>query len=254
MKIAIMQPTFLPWVGYFDLIDRVDRFVYLDTVPFTRQSWQHRNRIKTAQGLQWLTLPVNASASEKTPIRDVTLGPVKAEKLCRSIEQSYARAPHFAALWPRFQPWLKQMTPGANLADLNIGLIETACEFLGLETPRLRASALTPADGRVERLIAVTRELGGSLYLSPMGAAGYLAEAPEAFPAAGLELAFQAYEHPAYRQLFPPFAAGCGFLDLLFNAGPDALALLRGGRRPDRAPGEAFAMQAAATVVADQAA
>lgn len=254
LKVAIMQPTFLPWVGYFDLIDRVDRFVYLDTVPFTRQSWQHRNRIKTAQGLQWLTLPVQASVREKTLIADVTLGPVKPEKICRAIEQNYARAPFFAELWPCFRPHLEALMAGDNLAALNIALIETACEILGVETPRVRASSLTPAEGRVERLIAITKELRGSIYLSPMGAAGYLTEAADAFSASGLTLAFQAYEHPAYRQLFPPFAAGCGFLDLLFNTGPDALAILRSGRRPDHKAETVAAMTLDTRPETDQAA
>lgn len=241
MKIAIMQPTFLPWVGYFDLIDRVDRFVYLDTVPLTRQSWQHRNRIKTAQGLQWLSLPVTASVSEKTPIMDATLGAVKAQKLRRAIEQNYARARYFKALWPRFEPLFAQVEPGAGLADLNIALIEAGCAVLAIETPRLRASSLPRADGRIERLIEMTRALGGAIYLSPMGAAAYLAEQPHAFPEAGLSLRFQGYEHPTYGQLFPPFVAGCSFLDLLFNCGPDSLGVIRSGRMRDRSAEDIFA-------------
>lgn len=250
MKVAVMQPTFLPWVGYFDLIDRVDRFVFLDTVPFTRQSWQQRNRIKTATGLQWISLPVIASVEEKTLISEVRLGAVRPEKIRRAIEQNYARAPFFTALWPRFAPIFDGVVPGALLAEVNIAIIEEVCAILGMETPRLRARDLPPCEGRIERLIALTGALGADTYLSPMGAAGYLAEAPDAFAEAGLKLSFQGYEHPTYPQRFPPFSAGCGILDLLFNAGPDSLPIIRSGRRPEREPAAVFAALAEASAAA----
>jgi hypothetical protein len=254
MKVAVMQPTFLPWVGYFDLIDRVDRFVFLDTVPFTRQSWQHRNRIKTAQGLQWITLPVVASVTDKTLIRDVRLGEVRSDKILRAIEQNYARAPFFASLWPRFLPLIERIEKEAPLAEINMAIITEICSLLGLTTPLLRAHDLPPCDGRIERLIALTAALGGDTYVSPMGAAGYLAEAPNAFAAANLTLSFQSYDHPSYPQRFPPFIPGCGIFDLVFNAGPDSLATIRAGRRPDKSADSVFAGLSSSAAAAEAAA
>lgn len=249
-----MQPTFLPWVGYFDLIDRVDRFVFLDTVPLARQSWQHRNRIKTAHGMQWLTLPVDTRASEQGLIADVVLGPVRREKIRRAIEQSYARAAFFKTFWPRFSSLIDEIAPGANLAALNIALIAEACAVLGITTPLFRASQLPPMDGRIERLIAIVRALGGTTYVSPQGAAAYLAEVPGAFAAAGITLSFQSYRHPSYRQLFPPFLAGCGIIDLLMNEGPASAAVMRSGRCPEDPAESVFAAVAAAADRAEQAA
>lgn len=231
--LAVMQPTFLPWIGYFDLIDQADCFVYLDTVEFSRQSWQQRNRIKTAAGLTWLSLPVAASKTERTTIADARVGPVEAVRKWRStIAQAYARAGAVSGELPWIDAWLAGLAAGVPLADCNIDFIERACGRLGIATRRHRASDLDGEDGRVERLIGLCRSLGATAYLSPAGAAGYLEGAQGAFRSAGIELLFHAYEHPVYAQCHGAFQTHASVVDLLLNLGDAAAAVMRSGRRP----------------------
>ncbi|NQW12293.1 MAG: WbqC family protein [Alphaproteobacteria bacterium] len=230
--IAVMQPTFLPWIGYFDLIDRVDRFVYLDTVEFSKQSWQQRNRIKTANGPMWLSLPVQASKTEHTTVADATVGPVDAVRKWRAtLAQAYAKAAAVELELGWIDTWLADLEPGRSLAATNIDFIERACERLGIDTPRVRASALGDADDRIERLVALCRELDADTYLSPPGAANYLRDGVAAFRAAGVALMFQAYEHPTYPQGHGAFQSHASVIDLLLNTGSAAGSILRSGRR-----------------------
>lgn len=231
--LAVMQPTFLPWVGYFDLIDQADVFVYLDTVEFSHQSWHHRNRIKTAQGLAWLTLPVTHSQSEHTTLHDARIGSIAASsKWRKTIAQSYAKADYVAEHLPWIDAWLGRLKEGESLVETNIEFIETVCGKLGVSTPRSRASDFPASDGRGERLVSLCRNFGAGVYLSPIGAAAYLRQDIGAFNGADIKVRFQNYEHPAYRQQHGAFAPYASVADLLLNEGPATLDIIRSGRRP----------------------
>src|SRR5277367_1216320 len=158
MRIAISQPTYLPWLGYFDLIDQVDTFVFLDDVQFEKQSWQQRNRIKTPTGLQWLTVPVVFRGRLEQKIKDVQIRvPDFWRDHIRAIELNYRRAPFFDHYYEQLADILR--SGGTELSRLNERLIEFFMNSLGLRTPLLRSSALNQEGQRTERLANICKSL-----------------------------------------------------------------------------------------------
>ena len=230
MRAVIMQPTYLPWLGYFDLVDQSDVFVFLDNVQFEKQSWQQRNRIKTAQGPAWLTVPVLHSFGQI--IRDVTIRDSAnyRHKHWMSILSNYSRGAAWKAVGDLFKESYER--PWEKLAELDIHLITTMAAVMGLETRFVRASEMPAPEGRkADMLVDMCRHLGADTYLSPMGARDYLAD-DAAFRAAGMRLEFHAYEHPTYPQLFGAFAPYMSAVDLLLNVGGgSATEVMRSGRR-----------------------
>ena len=248
MRIAICQPTYLPWLGYFDLMDQVDTFVFLDSVQFEKQSWQQRNRIKTPTGLQWLTVPVIFRGRLGQSIREVEVrDPSFSAKHLRAIELNYRRAPHFDELFPALSEILKREGAGAWLADLTLRLIEWQAGLFGIPTQKVRSSSLPAQGKRSELLATICRSLGATAYLSPIGSAEYLLEEMSCLTSVGIEVRFQHYSHPEYRQLFPPFVPYACALDLLMNEGKRALEIVRSGRRPPFTAEEARAALASAS-------
>ncbi|HVM94270.1 MAG TPA: WbqC family protein [Terriglobales bacterium] len=248
MKIAISQPTYLPWVGYFDLIDQVDLFVLLDNVQFEKRSWQQRNRIKTADGLQWLTIPVLSRGKREQRIVDVELAePGFWRNHLRTIDLNYHRAPFFETYFNSLSECVEREADFGSLSRLTIGIIEWLKDALGIMTATIRASNLGAEGKRSELLANICAGLGATEYLSPFGSADYLLEDLPVMASKGIEVAFHHYEHPVYRQLNPPFQAYACALDVLFNEGGNALEIIRRGRRAAFSPKEA-ALQAGATV------
>jgi hypothetical protein len=242
MKVAIMQPTFMPWAGYFDLIDQVDHFIFLDDVAFSRQSWQQRNRIRTHDRLGWVTLPVSFSHGARTTIRDASIADLRPIQKARlTIAQAYARAAHGARELPWIDAWLGSLEIGQSLADANLAFITQACAHLGIATPVQCASAFSASPRRADRLVDLCRAVGGDLYLSPLGAAAYLQSEGAAFADAGIALAFQNYEHPSWRQTGADFLPFASVVDLLLNEGPEAAKIIRSGRRDALSPAQAYA-------------
>lgn len=230
MKIAINQPTYLPWIGYFDLIDQVDLFVVLDNVQFERQSWQQRNRIKTAAGLQWLTVPVIFRGRLGQLIKDVE---IRDGQFCRNhiraIELAYRRSPYFGEHFPALAGLLEKLS-GQLLVDLNLRLIQWAMNLLGIKTPVVRASTLRVSGKRTALLADICAMVGGTQYISPLGSAAYLISDEDVLSHRNVEVLFQNYHHPEYQQLFGRFEPYASFIDLLFNCGDEALTILRAGR------------------------
>jgi hypothetical protein len=239
MRIAIMQPTYLPWLGYFDLIDQVDTFAVLDTVQFEKQSWQQRNRIKTPSGLLWLTVPVLFRGLLGQKILEVEIRDADFwRKHLRGIEVNYGRAQFFEEYFPQISAILQQCCPGTRLVDLNLRLINWLMEILGVRTPVVLASSLAQEGKRSELLADICQKLGASQYVSPLGSAVYLMDEMSCFRDADIEVVFQNYCHPEYRQLFPPFLSHASVLDLLFNEGGRSLEIIRSGRRTAFSPEE----------------
>lgn len=231
MIIAIMQPTFLPWIGYFAMIDRVDTFVFLDDVQFSRRSWQQRNRIKTANGELMLSLPVATKGQQDQPIMDVEFNRDhhSPEKLLRTITQSYARAPFFADHQEELGRILQ--AHASHLCDLNIALIDWLSRAFGITTPTMRSSALGAQGAKADRLADICHRLGADQYLSAPGSQEYIEESA-AFAQAGVEVKYHQYEHPIYPQIAGPFLPYMAALDVLFNVGPEAGSVIRQGVRP----------------------
>jgi hypothetical protein len=220
MRAAIIQSSYIPWKGYFDLIHEVDTFIFLDDVQFTTRDWRTRNRIKTANGPQWLTIPVGNRTDQlihEVEIKDATWQ----RKHWASIRHNYGKAPFFKDYEAFFaEVYLER--DWTSLSALNQGLIRhIATECLGIKT-LIRDSREFPAEGkRQDRLISILQHAGASHYISGPSARNYID--PLQFEAAGITLSYHDYpSYPVYPQLYPPFEHAVSILDLLFNTGPQA--------------------------------
>jgi hypothetical protein len=228
-KIAIMQPTYLPWIGYFGLMDAVDEFVLLDDVQFARRSWQQRNQIKGPAGAIMLTVSVLKKGKRDQLVNEAEIDTEadSAKKHARSIELAYAKAPY----WAKYGAALLAAigNPTKMLADHNIALIEHIRDGLGIKTPLLRSSSL-PVDGkREDRLVSICRQRNAEVYVSPTGSSDYLSES-DAFQRAGIKLLYNDYRHPAaYPQLHGEFVSHLSAVDLLLNCGEESLGIIRSG-------------------------
>ena len=240
MRVAIMQPTYLPWSGYLDLADQVDAFVFLDDASFAHRSWQQRNRIVASGALQWLTVPVRVKGLRGQTIQDVEIErPDFWRKHLRTLAHAYAKAPFFEEFAPRLEAILSRPEGWTGLVDLNLALIEWLfCEF-GVKVPTHLSSQLKAGSRRGERLAALCQELGADHYVSAPGAEAYLLEDQEPFRGRGIHVSIQSFELPVYRQSSGGFVAQASAIDLLFNEGPRAPGILRRGRRPARPLGTA---------------
>jgi hypothetical protein len=226
--LAIMQPTFLPWVGYFALMDRVDRFVLLDDVQFDKRSWQQRNRIKTAQGPLWLTVPVMTKGRRDQTILEAQIQPDSrfSQTALKTLEHAYAKAPYFSEVLERMEPAFAMAEHG--LCALNIALIEALCDLMDLKADIVRSSATPVTSTKAQRLADLCTVHGAQRYLSPPGSKDYL-EGDPAMDEAGVALSYFNYAHPQWPQLHGDFEPYMCALDLVMNARPDALAILRSG-------------------------
>ncbi len=234
MRLAVLQPSYLPWLGYFDQIDRVDVFVYYDDVQYDRNGWRNRNRVKGPNGPVWLTVPVKHTGRGLQRICDVEIDGQRnwAQKHLRSIAQFYAKAPYVNDYIPRLTELLGQTW--THLADLDIAINEAIIEWLGLGARVVRSSTLRVEGDRNERLIHICRHFGAGHYLSGNAAKSYVDL--EAFAASGISVEWQDYEHPNYSQLHGTFVSHLSTIDLLMNAGPETLRILRSGRPIDSKP------------------
>ena len=226
MKLAIHQPQYMPWLGFLAKWAAADALVLLDTVQYEKNGWQNRNRIKTAAGAHWLTVPVRVRLG--TPIAEVAVDTAQPwrERHLRAIENAYARAPHlghhrealrrlYATDWPR-------------LAPVAAATAEWLARTVGIATPARLASTLgVSATDPTERLIALCRAMGADTYLAGRDGAAYMDRA--AFARARITVLFQDYKHPEYPQLHGEFVPFLSALDLLLTHGDDALAILRSG-------------------------
>lgn len=214
---AIMQPTYLPYLGYFHLIAASDVFVFLDDVQFARRSWQQRNRILGAAGEVMLTVPV-AKADRDAPISDIIISDAEPwrEKHLASVRHAYAKRPCFQEGMDFLEAQLS--VPATRLADLNCGLIEAAAGRLGLRTEFVRASALATSGHRSDHLLAICRAVAADEYLSPMGSQDYM-EDDGVFAAAAVPVRFQGFVEIPYPQGRMPFTPYMAFLDAVMNLG-----------------------------------
>lgn len=234
-------------MGYFDLIDQVDLFVILDNVQFVKQSWQQRNRIRTDKGLQWLSVPVAFRGRLGQLVQDVEIrDPDFARSHIRAIELAYSRAPSFSQYFPSLRERLETLRKGL-LLDLNLGLINWAFEILNIRTPVVKASALGVHGKRTGLLASICEVVGATEYFSPLGSAEYLLAEQDVLRSRGLDIWFQNYQHPEYRQVFTPFEPFASVIDLVFNIGGQSPGVIRSGRMEPYSVEQLSLMRAAAT-------
>ena len=230
MIVAIHQPQYLPWLGFFDKMDQAGSFVLLDNVQYKRREWQNRNRIKTAQGVQWLTVPVSGEYLACIDAVAVEEGENWRHKHWETLRRNYHRAP----CWEGACASLESLYAARRdlLSEVNGASIAWLREQLGIVTPLHWASQMAGlSEDPTGRLVDICRALGASAYLSGVDGAKYMDLGQ--FASAGIEVIFQHYEHPAYPQLFGEFASHLSALDLVLNCGPQSLEILRSGRRHD---------------------
>ena len=223
MNCVILQPSYIPWRGYFEQIYRADVFVFYDDVQYDKHGWRNRNRIKNHQGGQWLTIPVHSKGVvvENTPINEVEIAWVEswAERHLRAIQQSYSKAPYYKL----YGPWLEEVYQRrpARLADFTIPLTMEIAQKLGICSTRfLRSSELHASGQKTDRLIQILSGLAVTHYISGPSARSYIED--EKFQAAGISLEYMEYNYPEYPQLSPPYDPYVTILDLLFMVGPEA--------------------------------
>jgi len=227
-KVAILQSNYIPWKGYFDIIGAVDEFILYDEVQYTKNDWRNRNKIKTAQGLAWLTIPVRQERLHQKINETVVFDQNWAVKHWRTLAQTYARAANFSTYKDPFEALYTNLQTN-YLSEINFAFIQLICRLLGIQT-KLSWSTDYPLPtglSRTERLVGLVQAAGGNEYLSGLAARNYLEE--ELFDAAAIKLRWMNYDHyPVYQQLHsPPFEHGVSVVDLLFNEGVNAPAFLK---------------------------
>lgn len=225
-RVAIVQPNYIPWKGYFDLINLVDEFILFDDVQYTRRDWRNRNRIKTADGIKWLTIPVETKGLYDQLIRDARVSDSDWKRRhWRTIRASYGRAAHFTD-YEDFFADLFLSCEEEKLHRVNHRFLASICELLGIETPLHSSSDFEVSGAKSERLLALCRKAGATHYLSGPAARDYLKV--DTFEQAGVTVEWMDYsDYPEYRQLHPPFEHGVSIIDLIFNEGPRATAFMK---------------------------
>lgn len=239
MKVAIHQPQYLPWVGYFDKMDQADCFVILDDVQFKKNEWQNRNRIKAASGWQWLTVPVLHRFPQRILEVEINNAEPWARKHLNALVVNYGAAPFFQAHRPFFEEvYHREWT---RLADLNLAILDYLGKALGIQTEIVLASplALPDPDEPTERLVAICQGLEADSYLSGAGGRDYLDLGR--FEKAGIRVVFQTFQCPTYPQRFGAFIPNLSVVDLLFNCGERSLETLRKGRADGEHSGDRVA-------------
>lgn len=223
--VVITQSNFLPWIGYFDLISRSDVFVFLDDVQFTRQDWRNRNRIKTPQGLFWLTVPLHKEGSKSVSISEMKILDTDWRRAhLEAIRRSYRRSDFFGLVFPVVEEIYSYDCQA--LSELNQRSIRLLCDFQGFYPDFRHSSEFHTSKERSERLLDISQAVVGDKYLSAPRAKDYLNV--QMFRDAGVEVEYMEYSYREYKQLWGQFQQSVSVLDPLFNLGPKALHLVRG--------------------------
>jgi hypothetical protein len=224
-RVAIIQSSYIPWRGYFAIIARCDAFIFLDSVQFTRRDWRTRNRIKTANGPVWLSIPVHQRGNYHAPIDAIEVADHDwSQRHLRSIEANYRRATGFASAFPALQAAYAAVAGESRLSVINQTLVHALCHMLDIRTPLQRDSDLLPRTALAEmdptdRLVALAQAAGADEYLSGPSARAYLDT--DRFVAAGVQVAWMDYAVlPAYPQPWGDFEPAVSVVDALLNLGP----------------------------------
>lgn len=235
MKCVILQPSYIPWRGYFEQIHKADVFVFYDDVQYDKRGWRNRNRIKTDRGTRWLTIPVLSKGTyqNRTPINKIKINQEQtwAKSHWGIVRQSYLKAPHFDRYADMLKAFYRQ-TP-TYLSEFVIEFTIALAHKLGIaDTDFVCSSELDVTGEKTDRLLAILERLGATHYISGPSARNYIEE--EKFEAAGITLEYMNYAYPKYEQLHPPYDPQVSILDLLFMQGPNAPQYIWGNRLGER--------------------
>lgn len=226
MILSVHQPQYLPWLGYFDKVAASDLFVFLDLPQYKRREFQNRNRVKGPQGEVWLTVPVISKGKFEQPIREVEIDNSQDWQAShwKTLELNYKKAPYWADYSPGLRAFYEKKW--SHLCQLNLEQCVYFFGALGIKTPWKVESDLGTSTQSTERLIELCKKTGADSYLSGSGGKDYMDEAR--FADEKLGLSYQHYAHPSYPQRHGDFLPYMSIVDLLMNAGPESLSVLRG--------------------------
>ncbi|MCJ7625269.1 MAG: WbqC family protein [Anaerolineaceae bacterium] len=224
MKCVILQPSYIPWRGYFHQIAKADIFVFYDDVQYDKRGWRNRNQIKTSQGIQWLTIPVHSKGVQlkNRPIHSIEIAHEHSWQSdhWKAIKYAYQKAPFFDQYSSILESHFQKKSE--YLADFTIELTVSLAKELGINyTEFIRSSTLNIRGQKTDRLINILKELNADHYITGPSAKSYIEE--EKFKQHGIFLEIMNYEYREYPQLFPPFVGNVSIIDLLFMTGKDAL-------------------------------
>jgi hypothetical protein len=212
--VAIHQPNYLPWPGYFHKMMESDVFVFLDDAEFSSDSVIYRNKIKTNDGWTWLTVPTTGPSSN--PINSVPIATSERwQKTHRkSIDVHYSNAAHYQTIEPLLDLYDRKWK---KLVELNTAFITEIVDILGIDTEIRYASDLNHEGKKAERLVDICESVGGDVYFSGEGARGY--QDASLFERAGIDLVYQSFQYPTYEQQFGEFIPNLSIIDMLANIG-----------------------------------
>lgn len=220
MKIAILQSNYIPWKGVFDMINMVDKFVFFEDVDFTKRDWRSRNKICTANGELWLTVPV-VKAPRGTKIKDIQISTSEdwQKKHYTNIVNNYKKAPYF-----KDYEWLLEdfyiNHHWTNLSEMNIYMTTKIATVLGITTEFLNSKDIPSLGAKDDKLIDICKYVGADAYLSGPAAKDYIHN--EKFQENGISLSYIKYDsYPAYKQVYGDFDPYVTVLDVLFNCGAE---------------------------------
>lgn len=225
-KVAIVQSNYIPWKGYFDLIAAVDEFILFDDMQYTRRDWRNRNKIKTPNGVQWLTVPVVVKGKYDQKIRETEIdGSSWSTVHWKSLELNYRRSNSFDDV----AQWLRPLYLGedyTHLSFLNQKFIKAICDYLGISTRITSSSDYSLVEGKTERLADLCRQAGAEEYIAGPASRDYIEE--KVFLDSGVNLSWFNYDdYPEYPQLWGEFAHEVSILDLLFNCGKESSRFMK---------------------------
>lgn len=219
-RVAILQSNYIPWKGYFDLMNSVDEFVLYDDMQYTKNDWRNRNKIKTDQGVQWLTIPVRQTHLAQTIRETETASDLWRTKHWKTLAHAYGGSAHFDEVGALLEP-LYLRSAETRLSAVNHAFIEAINRYLGIATRLRWSSEFQLTGGRSERLVDLCRQTGADTYLTGPSALDYLE--PGLFEQAEIAIEVASYAgYPQYPQLHPPFEHGVSVVDLMFNMGRHA--------------------------------
>lgn len=225
-KVAISQSNYIPWKGYFDSIAMVDEFILYDDMQYTRRDWRNRNKIKTAQGVQWLTIPVEVKGKFFQKINETLVSEKDwNEKHWKTLLQSYSRAKNFTGTKSFIEKMYAEATM-ENLSLINHHFLKHICAFLQITTPLRFSSEFTLGGDKTAKLVDLCKQLDATDYYSGPAAKDYLDESM--FEKENINVHYFDYcGYAEYEQLFPPFDHAVSILDLICNEGTNARTFLK---------------------------
>lgn len=229
--ISISQPTFLPWSGYFDLIDTVEKFVFLNDVQFSKQSWQQRNKIISDENAIWVTIPVYKNKGFSL-INETKIFREKKEirKFIKTIRQNYFKSKYFHNYFEDFVEIFENSLKLDFLDKFNIEIIKWFMEKIGIKTQIFISSDLKISKKRSLKIIDICKQLNSSVYISNHSANEYLKEDIKFFYEEKIRVFLHNYNTQKYNQNSKNFNGQISMLDMLFNEGPNCLSIIRSGR------------------------